>query len=121
MKYDFGLGSSDAEYDDLGNTKDVKAAWREVTEADSVTGMLKQSIDLVGAILTVVVAGAVAYAGLAVMSEIDSSLSLSANSAFSNASTQLQNGVETFFTQLPTVFIVIALVVVIGYLTILRR
>jgi len=92
-----------------------------VLEAETVTETVYQSIGLVEAILTVVIAGAVAYAGLNVMSSINSTMSLSEGDAFYNASTALEGGIESFFTNLPTVFVVIALVLIIGYLTILRR
>lgn len=91
------------------------------SKAKRATEYLHQQLDLVGAILTVVVAGAVAYAGLNVMSSIEGTMSLANNSTFSSASDSLTDGISTFFQQMPTVFIVIALVLVIGYLTILRR
>jgi len=93
----------------------------DVREAGSVRGSLRQQMDLVGAILTVVIAGAVAYAGLNVMGSIASTMSLSEGDKFYNASQSLESGIESFFTNMPTVFIVIALVLIIGYLTILRR
>jgi hypothetical protein len=90
-------------------------------EADGVTDTVRQQIGLVSAILTVVIAGAVAYAGLNVMSSIASTMSLTTNSTFYNASQSLESGINSFFTNMPTVFVVIALVLIIGYLTILRR
>lgn len=81
---------------------------------------LNQSLSLQGAVITVIVAGATAYAGLNVMSSIDSTMSLASGDAFYNSSQSLQQGISDFFTNLPTVFVVIALVLIIGYLTLLR-
>jgi hypothetical protein len=78
-------------------------------------------MDLVGAILTVVIAGAAAYAGINVMSSVGSTMQLTENDTFYTASQSLGDGIDSFFTQLPTVFVVIALVLIISYLTILRR
>ena len=100
---------------------DYHDAKEGVKDADGVPATLNQSIDLVSAILTVVIAGATAYAGINVMSSIGSTMSLTQGDMFYNASQSLQSGIESFFTQMPTVFVVIALVLVIGYLTILRR
>lgn len=77
-------------------------------------------LSLQGAVITVVVAGATAYAGINVMSSIWSTMSLAEGDAFYNSSTALQDGIQSFFTNLPTVFVVIALVLIIGYLTLLR-
>lgn len=86
-----------------------------------VRSAINQSIDLVSAILTVVIAGATAYAGLNVMSSIGETMNLTSGDMFYNASQSLNDGISSFFTQMPTVFVVIALVLIIGYLTILRR
>lgn len=83
--------------------------------------VLDQQLDLVSAILTVIIAGATAFAGINVMSSISDSMSLASGDAFYQPMQDLQDGVGTFFQQLPTVFIVLALVLIIGYLTILRR
>jgi hypothetical protein len=48
-------------------------------------------------------------------------MSLQQGDMFYNASQDLENGIGTFFSQMPTVFVVIALVLIIGYLVILRR
>jgi len=97
----------------------------EIIRADgpieTATETLHQSVDLVSAILTVVIAGAAAYAGINVMSNIGSTMALGENDTFYTASQNLQEGVSSFFSQMPTVFVVIALVLIIGYLTILRR
>jgi len=105
----------------------VRAARNTEGEADTVRESLHQQMDLVGAILTVVIAGAAAYAGINVMSSVGSSMSLSPGGPnttadpFYNASQALEGGIDSFFTQLPTVFVVIALVLIISYLTILRQ
>jgi hypothetical protein len=83
--------------------------------------VVDQQLDLVSAILTVIIAGATAFAGINVMSSISASMSLASGDAFYEPMQDLQDGVGTFFQQLPTVFIFLALVLIIGYLTILRR
>jgi hypothetical protein len=93
----------------------------DIDDADGVRDTLRQQMDLVSAILTVVIAGAVAYAGLNVMSSLGETMSLTSNSTFYDSSQALESGIESFFTNMPTVFVVIALVLIIGYLTILRR
>lgn len=87
---------------------------------EEVRAELEQSMNLQGAVITVIVAGATAYAGLNVMSSINDTMALSSGDAFYNSSESLEQGVSDFFTNLPTVFVVIALVLIIGYLTILR-
>jgi len=99
----------------------VRAARNTEGETETVRESLHQQMDLVGAILTVVIAGAAAYAGINVMSTVGSSMGLDENSTFYNASQSLEGGIDSFFTQLPTVFVVIALVLIISYLTILRQ
>ena len=100
---------------------DIEAAVGDVQDADGVLDTLDQSIDLVSAILTVVIAGAAAYAGINVMSNVAETMSLQSGDMFYNASQNLEDGISSFFSQMPTVFVVIALVLIIGYLTILRR
>ncbi len=77
--------------------------------------------DLQGTVLTVIIGGAAAITGLNVMQSITDSMSLASGDNFYNASQNLQDGIGTFFTQLPTVFIVLALVLIISYLVLLRR
>ena len=89
--------------------------------AETVRDTLDQSIDLVSAILTVVIAGAAAYAGINVMSNVAETMSIQSGDMFYDASQNLEDGIASFFSQMPTVFVVIALVLIIGYLTILRR
>lgn len=87
---------------------------------EEITAELQQNMNLQGAVITVVVAGATAYAGINVMNSIASSMSLTSGDEFYNSSQALEEGVQSFFTNLPTVFVVIALVLIIGYLTLLR-
>jgi hypothetical protein len=77
--------------------------------------------DLQGTVLTVIIGGAAAITGLNVMQSITESMSLASGDDFYNVSQNLQDGVGTFFTQLPTVFIVLALVLIISYLVLLRN
>jgi hypothetical protein len=118
-----------AEFAEKGSAKmaELKRAQAKANELAAsghsrgeIRAHLKQNMNLQNAVITVVVAGATAYAGLQVMSTIGGTLSLSQGDMFYNASQSLQDGISSFFTQLPTVFVVIALVLVIGYLTILR-
>jgi hypothetical protein len=106
------------EYRETDRIDDIRAADGAIEKA---TECLYQSVDLVSAILTVVIAGAAAYAGINVMSNVASTMSLSQGDMFYNASQNLEDGIGSFFSQMPTVFVVIALVLIIGYLTILRR
>jgi len=105
-------------YRDTSRTDQIRDADGAIATA---TETLNQSIDLVSAILTVVIAGATAYAGLNVMSNIAGTMSLTSGDKFYNASESLESGISSFFSQMPTVFVVLALVLIIGYLTVLRR
>lgn len=106
------------EYRKASRTNQIRAADGAI---ETATETLHQSVDLVSAILTVVIAGATAYAGLNVMSNIGQTMALGENDTFYTASQELESGIESFFSQMPTVFVVLALVLIIGYLTILRR
>lgn len=106
---------------------DIRDAWGEATHMrrmghsrEEIEAELNQGMDLQGAVITVVVAGATAYVGINVMSSIAGSMDLAEGDMFYNSSEALQEGIQGFFTNLPTVFVVIALVLVISYLTILR-
>lgn len=106
---------------------EVREAHQRATEMaklgydrDDIEAELNQRLNLQNAIITVVVGGATAYAGLNVMSSIGSSMNLSEGDMFYNSSQSLEQGIGSFFTNLPTVFVVIALVLIIGYLTLLR-
>lgn len=92
----------------------------EGKEREEVKAELAQNLNLQNAVITVVVAGATAYAGINVMSEIGKTLALSQGDMFYNSSQSLESGINSFFTNMPTVFVVIALVLIIGYLTLLR-
>jgi len=88
---------------------------------------LKQRLDLVAVMLTVIIAGVTGYVGIQIMNNTHQTAGLSYNStapaqntAFENASHSLTGGLNSFFSQLGTVFVVIVLVVVIGYLMLLR-
>jgi len=106
---------------ELKEAKDIANAMAATgASEDEIRERLEQDLSLQGAVITVVVAGATAYAGINVMSSIWGSMSIGENDTFYNASTALQDGIQSFFTNLPTVFVVIALVLIIGYLTLLR-
>lgn len=117
--------------DDLETTSDKSDSIREAAKTaramaeeghtkEEIRAELHQNLSLQGAVITVVVAGATAYAGLNVMNSIQESMSLTQNDTFYNASNELTGGITDFFTNMPTVFVVIALVLIIGYLTLLR-
>jgi len=106
---------------ELKEAKDIANAMAATGHSeDEIRERLEQDLSLQGAVITVVVAGATAYAGINVMSSIWDTMSLGENETFYNSSMALQDGIESFFTNLPTVFVVIALVLIIGYLTLLR-
>jgi hypothetical protein len=106
------------EYQEVSRTEEIRRADGAI---ETATETLHQSVDLVSTIITVVIAGAAAYAGLNVMSNVASTMNLSQGDMFYNASTNLEDGISSFFSQMPTVFVVLALVLIIGYLAILRR
>lgn len=88
---------------------------------------LKQSLDLVAVMITVIIAGVVGYVGIQIMSNTattaglgDYTTDVANNTQWQNSTLQLHNGLESFFSQVGTVFIVIVLVVVISYLMLLR-
>jgi len=81
---------------------------------------LKQNLDLVAVMITVIIAGVVGYVGINIMSNTEQSTGLSAGDPFYDSQTNLTDGLQQFFSQLQTVFVVIVLVVVIGYLMLLR-
>jgi hypothetical protein len=106
------------EYQSVSRSEQIRRADGAI---DTGTEVLYQSVDLVSTIITVVIAGAAAYAGLNVMSNVGSTMELTQNDTFYNASQNLQDGISSFFSQMPTVFVVLALVLIIGYLAILRQ
>lgn len=88
---------------------------------------LQQQLDLVAVMVTVIIAGVVGYVGIQIMSNTADSTGLgdyttdtTNNTQWENTTLELHNGLESFFSQIGTVFIVIILVVVIGYLMLLR-
>jgi len=81
---------------------------------------LKQRLDLVSVMVTVIIAGVVGYVGIQIMSNTQQSTGLGENDTFYTSSQQLTEGLNSFFSQIGTVFIVVVLVVVIGYLMLLR-
>ncbi len=81
---------------------------------------LKQRLDLVSVMVTVIIAGVVGYVGINIMSNTSDTTNLSEGDAFYTSQTNLTDGLQSFFSQLGTVFVVIVLVVIIGYLMLLR-
>jgi len=81
---------------------------------------LRQSMDLVAVMITVIIAGVVGYVGINIMSNTQQSTNLGSGDPFYQSQTNLTDGLQQFFSQIQTVFVVIILVVVIGYLTLLR-
>jgi ammonia channel protein AmtB len=81
---------------------------------------LRQRLDLVAVMVTVIIAGVVGYVGINIMSNTEQTTGLQSGDPFYNSQTNLTDGLQSFFSQLSTVFVVIVLVVVIGYLMLLR-
>jgi len=81
---------------------------------------LKQRLDLVSVMVTVIIAGVVGYVGINIMSNTQDTTNLSSGDAFYSSQENLTDGLQSFFSQLGTVFVVIVLVVIIGYLMLLR-
>ncbi len=81
---------------------------------------LKQRLDLVSVMVTVIIAGVVGYVGINIMSNTSDTTDLSDGDAFYDSQQNLTDGLQSFFSQLGTVFVVIVLVVIIGYLMLLR-
>ena len=81
---------------------------------------LRQRLDLVAVMVTVIIAGVVGYVGINIMSNTQDTTGLSSGDTFFAAEQNLTDGLESFFSQLGTVFVVIVLVVIIGYLMLLR-
>jgi len=81
---------------------------------------LMQRLDLVAVMVTVIIAGVVGYVGINIMSTTSQTTNLSSGDTFYNAQTNLTSGLSSFFSNLGTVFTVIVLVVIIGYLMLLR-
>lgn len=81
---------------------------------------LRQRLDLVAVMITVIIAGVVGYVGINIMSNTEETTGLQSGDPFYDSQTNLTDGLQSFFSQLSTVFVVIVLVVVIGYLMLLR-
>lgn len=81
---------------------------------------LKQRLDLVSVMVTVIIAGVVGYVGINIMSSTQDTTGLQSGDAFYDSEQNLTDGLQDFFSQLGTVFVVIVLVVIIGYLMLLR-
>ncbi len=92
-----------------------------------MAGALRQRLDLVSVMITVIIAGVVGYVGINIMSNTadtagmgDYTSDTANNTQWQNATLDLHNGLESFFSQVGTVFVVVVLVVIIGYLMLLR-
>lgn len=81
---------------------------------------LRQRLDLVAVMITVIIAGVVGYVGINIMSNTQESTNLADGDAFYTSQQNLTDGLQSFFEQLGTVFTVIVLVVIIAYLMLLR-
>jgi hypothetical protein len=93
----------------------------------SRTSALRQRLDLVAVMITVIIAGVVGYVGINIMSSTSDTAGMgdytsdpANNTQWQNTTLDLHNGLEQFFSQLGTVFTVIVLVVIIAYLMLLR-
>lgn len=73
-----------------------------------------QRVDVVGAVLSLIIVSVIAYVGLDVIAEVESNTDVSGNSNLSNASTDLDSGVEGAFSLMGVVFLVLLLSVIIG-------
>jgi ammonia channel protein AmtB len=82
---------------------------------------LRQRLDLVAVMITVIIAGVVGYVGINIMSNTQESTNLTSTDPFYDSQQNLTDGLQQFFSQLGTVFTVIVLVVIIAYLMLLRR
>jgi len=78
---------------------------------------MPRAIDLSGVMLTIIVAGVIAFVGLVVMDEVADQLG---TENFADAEAELINAIETFFGMISVVFIVIVLSVVLAYLYAMR-
>lgn len=104
----------------------VEEAKREVDYDDELDTTARSMVagqdrDLVGVMLTVIVAAVIGYAGLVVMSRTENTAEFDSNSEFQNSSNSLSGGIETFFSMVEVVFIAIVLGLIIGALLFLRR
>ena len=79
---------------------------------------MPRSIDLPGVMLTVIVAGVIAFVGLVVMDEVVSATD--GIEEFTDAETSLIDAIDSFFGMIGVVFIVIVLSVILAYLYAMR-
>jgi len=79
---------------------------------------MPRSIDLAGVMLTVIVAGVIAFVGLVVMEEVVAATD--GIEEFSGAETSLIDAIDSFFGMIGVVFIVIVLSVILAYLYAMR-
>lgn len=89
-------------------------------DADTMIGRAGQDVNLVGVMLTIGIAAVVGYAVIFASSETESSIDVTANSGFDNASTSLTSGLESAFSLVEVAFIALILVVVIGAFLLLQ-
>lgn len=88
-------------------------------KVQNVKETVGQQVDLVGAMLTVGIAGVVGYVLLFAMESTEGSVDTTGS--FGDAADNLTQGITDAFGLAPVVFIIIFLTVAIGYLTLLRR
>jgi phage tail sheath gpL-like len=72
-------------------------------------------------VLTVVIGGTAATVGISVISSVRDSVPVGSTDFANNTAAALDAGISNFFSNLPVVFTVIALVLIISYLVLLRR
>jgi len=75
-------------------------------------------LDLMAVMITVISAGVTGYVGLSVMDNTQDSIDVTGT--FGASEENLTEGIESFFSNLGTVFTVIILVVILSYLMLLR-
>ena len=78
---------------------------------------MPKAIDLSGVMLTIIVAGVIAFVGRVVMDEVVQEIG---TENFAEAETELINAIETFFGMISVVFIVLVLAVILAYLYAMR-
>ncbi|MGK7295293.1 MAG: hypothetical protein ACNS61_05580 [Candidatus Wenzhouxiangella sp. M2_3B_020] len=96
------------------------STWDPETQ-DSMLVKAGQSMDLVGVMLTIVIATVIGFVGLQVMAQTDSSAEFESGSSYDNASQELSGGIESTFALVDVVYITLFLGLIIGALLFLRR
>ena len=88
---------------------------------------MPRNIDLAGVMLTVIVAGVIAFIGLVVLDEVVGTVDLleqdadgNYESEFGEAASDLTGAIDSFFGMIGVVFIVIVLAVILAYLYAMR-